>query len=104
MKNNKNLKLDDIGNKLPFSVPENYFEDFAQQINEQTQIKTVPVIRLIRPWIYMVAMFVAVVFIGRLAYGTFQKKEVLLTENYDMYILSQIDENEIVDYYLTNLE
>jgi hypothetical protein len=104
MKDNKNISLDEIGNKLPFSVPENFFEDFSNQIDAQTQIKPVPIIRLLRPWIYMVAMFIAVFFVGRLAYSSFQNKETVLAENYDMYILSQIDENEIVEYYLANEE
>lgn len=104
MKENKNISLDQVGNKLPFSVPENYFEDFANQIDAQTQIKQVPIIRLIRPWLYMVAMFVGVFMIGRFAYSSFQNKEILLTENYDMYVLSQIDENELVEYYLANEE
>ena len=106
MKNKNNISLEDIGNKLPFSVPDNYFEEFANQIDGQVQIKPVPIIRLLKPWMYMAAMFLALFFIGQIAYNSYENKEsdLALVENYDLYVLSQIDENEIVEYYLANEE
>ena len=63
MKKNNNIKLDNIGNQLPFSVPENYFEDFAAKFEAEHIVVSVPVKRLLKPWMYMAAMFLGVFFI-----------------------------------------
>jgi hypothetical protein len=46
----KKIKIDEIGNRVPFKVPENYFEDFATQFESQVVLKPVSVYKIIRPW------------------------------------------------------
>ena len=102
MGNKKHILFEDATKKLPFALPENYFEDFAAQMDAQIMIKPVSVMRLMRPWMYMAAMFLGVLFLSRLGYNLYQdKNNTLLAENYELYIMSQVDETEIIDYYLT---
>jgi len=101
MKDRKHISLDDIGNKLPFTVPENYFEQFAAQIDGQISVKPVPVINLLRPWIYMAAMFVGLFLIGKVSLSVYQNKKIVNAENYETYVMSQVDEDEMIYYYLT---
>lgn len=101
MEKRKNISLEEVGNKLPFTVPENYFEDFALQMDSQIMPKPVSVAKMMRPWMYMAAMFVGVFFIGQIVFTMYQEKSTLMAENYDLYVMSQVDELEIIDYYLT---
>lgn len=102
MEKRKHISFEKADNKLPFTVPENYFEDFALQMDAQLTVKPVSVIKLLRPWMYFAAMFLGVLFLSRIGYNVYQdKNNTLLAENYDLYILSQVDEAEIIDYYLT---
>jgi hypothetical protein len=101
MKDRKHISLDDIGNKLPFTVPENYFEQFAAQIDGQISVKPVPVINLLRPWIYMAAMFIGLFLMGKVSLSVYQNNKIVNAENYEMYVMSQVDEDEMIYYYLT---
>lgn len=101
MKDRKHISLDDIGNKLPFTVPENYFEQFAAQIDGQISVKPVRVINLFRPWIYMTAMFVGLFLMGKVSLSVYQSNKIANAENYEMYVMSQVDEDEMIYYYLT---
>lgn len=56
------------GRKTPFRVPDGYFENFAdrlmQQLPEKESIEE-PTVRLwdrVKPWLYMAAMFVGLMF------------------------------------------
>jgi hypothetical protein len=102
MEKRKHILFEDAGKKLPFTVPENYFEDFAMQMDGQIMAKPVPVFKLLRPWLYVAAMFLGVLVLSRVGYNIYQEKnDNLMAENYDLYIMSQVDETEIIDYYLT---
>lgn len=101
MKDRKHISLDDIGNKLPFTVPENYFKQFTAQIDGQISVKPVPVINLLRPWIYMAAMFVGLFLMGKVSLSVYQNNKIVNAENYEMYVMSQVDEDEMIYYYLT---
>lgn len=74
MKEEKDL-LKKYGNKNPFSVPEGYFEDFNERLMKQLPEKEIinePEIRTwdrIKPWIYMAAMFVGLMFTVRAFVG-----------------------------------
>lgn len=63
--------LDDIEKNNNFKVPENYFEDFEKQLNNyidsriSKQIK-VSVFQKIKPYIYFVACFLSLFFIGKI--------------------------------------
>lgn len=100
MKPNKHISLAEIGKELPFGVPENYFEHFAVQMDEQIVSKSIPVRKLLKPWMYMAAMFVGVLFSGQIFYNKYQNNTSLNAENYEFYVLSQVDETALIDYYV----
>lgn len=96
------IEIQKAGNKRPFTIPENYFADFAGKMDEliaETPQKITR--RRIRPWMYGVAAsLIGVVFLGQV-YLSENKNNNLTAETYDTYILSQVDESSIIDYYLT---
>ncbi|MBN2767406.1 MAG: hypothetical protein JXR27_13640 [Paludibacteraceae bacterium] len=103
MDNKKHILFGEAGKKLPFTVPENYFENFASQMEAQVTIKPVSVFKIMRPWMYMAAMFLGVLFLSRVGYNVYQEKSnTLIADNYELYVLSQVDEAEIIDYYLSD--
>lgn len=101
MKTKNNISIEQIGKELPFSVPENYFEQFAQSIDKQIGANK-PSHSIIRPWMYVAAMFVGIIITGQIFYSTNQQKLAKNTENYESYVLSQVDETSVVDYYVEN--
>ena len=60
--------INDISNKNPFTVPENYFARFNNEImsrlpeKEITAPKTVSMWDRAKPWVYMAAMFMGLFF------------------------------------------
>ncbi len=104
MKENEYTEIQRIGNKSPFKVPENYFEEFAARMDEfaATSISQ-PVNRFrIRPWMYGVAAsMVGVILLGQI-YLSENKNRRIASETYDTYVLSQVNETSIIDYYLTS--
>ncbi len=96
----KKIKIDEIGNRVPFKVPENYFEDFATQFESQVVLKPVSVYKIIRPWMYMAAMFLGVFFMSRIVYTVYsEKKQLASAENYELYVLTQVNDVESLDTY-----
>lgn len=100
MKNKKHISLDEIGNKIPFGVPENYFENFAVQIDGQVGHSSVPVKRLFQPWMYMAAMFVGVFIMAQVFYSVYHNNSASRADNYELYVLSQVDESSLIDFYI----
>jgi len=98
MKTNKNISFEEIDKELPFSVPENYFNDFAAQIDKQTGYKK-PFIRFVRPWMYAAAMFIGIVVVGQVFYSSNRQRN-LTADNYETYVMAQVDESSVVDYYV----
>ena len=68
MKNKRNISLEEIGKGLPFSVPENYFDQFAIQMERQIGY-TNSYRKILRPWMYMAAMFVGIFIVGGIFYS-----------------------------------
>jgi len=101
MKTNKKITLEEIATELPFSVPENYFEQFALQIDRQIGYKT-PQHRFIRSWMYAAAMIVAIFVVSSIFYSTNQRNLARNAENYESYVMTQVDEPAVVDYYVNN--
>lgn len=95
----KKFKIEDVGNRVPFSVPENYFEQFAVQFEGQISIKPVSPLKLMRPWMYMAAMFLGVFFISRIAYTVYTENKFTDAEKYELYVMSQVDDVENIDLY-----
>lgn len=103
MKENKKISLEKLEQKIPFSVPNKYFEDFALEMEHKiTENKTIH-INKIKSWMYVAAVFVGLIIIGGTYYShTANNSNVSLSENYETYVLSQVDESSLVDYYLSN--
>jgi len=103
MKKDDNI-LNNIGNKKPFSVPENYFENFAIEMEKQITAKkektvTVPFITKLKPFLYAAAIFALVLTIGNLMTDSsfsFTATENLM-EQHDL-LLSYLDEDIIIEF------
>jgi hypothetical protein len=104
MKTNKNIMFEEIGKELPFSVPENYFEQFANRIDEQIGYKSASTRRFFKPWMYAAAaVFVGVVVLSPIFYTANNQRNVTKnTDNYESYVLSQVDESVLMDCYVEN--
>jgi len=103
MKNNEHISLNEIGNKIPFTVPENYFEQFALNIENQTNEVASPVVkRILKPWMYMAAAFIGVLLFAKVTYSVYNTSQDKNNENYEMYVMSQLDESVVYDYYVNN--
>lgn len=100
MKKQNNMGLRDIGNRNPFTVPENYFEDFALQMDKITGAPRRKVNFELAPWMYVAAMFLGLFVLVNVFYKIHQNN-VNNSENYDLYVMSQTDDMAIADYYLT---
>lgn len=100
-KKNKTM-LDEIGKNNPFAVPENYFEDFATQFDQQIHAKSVPVRQIMKPWLYMAAMFIGIVILGNVFYNIHNNSVAKNSENYELYVTSQLDESVVYDYYVND--
>lgn len=94
----KKQTLADIGNKVPFSVPENYFSQLNDTIMASLPEKQAPVIEPIsiwdkaKPWAYMAAMFLGLFFTVRvLVINTNTQQE-------DYWSGVEISEEEFFDY------
>ncbi len=60
-----------VGKENPFKVPEGYFEDFSRKLMEQLPDKEfsephITVWERVKPWAYMAAMFVGLMFSVRM--------------------------------------
>ncbi|NDP19754.1 MAG: hypothetical protein GZ091_01545 [Paludibacter sp.] len=100
MKNNKHITLEEIGKELPFSVPENYFEKFANRMEAQIMKKQTPIRRIFSNWVFMAAVFVGVLIMGQVFYSVYQNNTLNNKDNYEQYVLSQVDESSLIDYYV----
>ena len=113
MKNENNI-LTEIGNKNPFTVPQNYFENFAatmeQKISaEKKETKIIPLYSKLKPFYYIAAAVVLAFFVGdyltmKTSIGTMvadTTETVAVPEQSDV-LLAYIDEHTLVEYYLTN--
>ncbi len=95
----KNRNLNEIGNRIPFSVPENYFQDFANQFDAQISVKPVAPLKLLRPWMYMAAMFLGVFFMSRIIYTVYNDNKIAAAENYELYVMTQVNDVESLQYF-----
>ena len=100
MEKKNKISLGDFDNKLPFNIPENYFEEFAKGIEANVMIKPTPVTRLLKPWMFMAAMFVGIFVVSQFVTLKHDNKQLTSTDNYDLYFMSQVDESDILNYYI----
>lgn len=99
-----NTSLQEAGTQLPFTVPEGYFDELTGRITAQTSERHVPLRRMTRAWMYMAAMFAGIVLLGNIAYAIYQRNTNLKLENYDRYLMSQVDDVALIDFYLENFD
>jgi len=99
MEKRDNILMRKIGNELPFRVPENYFDQFALQIEDQIGYKHIVKRKALKSWMFMAAMFVCVLIMGEV-FNTIHKNSLARNaDNYETYVLSQVDETSLMDYY-----
>jgi hypothetical protein len=99
MKNKQNILLEDIGKELPFTVPSDYFDQFALQMDRQIGHRN-HYYRILKPWMYIAAVFAGIFIIGGIYYSEKQQNIAKNNENYESYVLSQVDEASVMDYYV----
>lgn len=102
MKAKNNLSFDEIGKELPFCVPDNYFEQFASQIEAQIGYKPRAKTKIFRPWMYAVAaVFVGVAVLTPIFYSLNNQRNIARNnDSYESYVLSQVDESVMIDCYV----
>jgi len=105
MKRAEDILFERFGKRLPYAVPENYFDNFAAQWSNVGQVavaRLVPISRIVRTWLYAAAMFAGVFFMGHFAYNIYNNnKQNNLAENYELYMYSQVADTDIIEYCLT---
>lgn len=79
--------LQKIGKKNPFTVPENYFENFTQELMDKLPAKEavlqteVPTLwQRVKPWLYMAAMFCGIMLSVRIFVGKPQQEEFPISQ------------------------
>lgn len=100
MKEIKFIPLDEMDKKLPFSVPENYFNNFSAEMGSIIAMKNKASVRKLRPWMYAVAASVIGIVTLTQVYFSSVKQTANKVENYESYVLSQVDEDTMIDYYI----
>ena len=101
MDKKENILKDKAAKNLPFSVPENYFNDFAAEMDRQImqKQKRIPMRRNL--WLYSAAaVFVGLLAVGQVFYSNYQQ-EAAYMEDYETYVLSQVGGSAI--YYFDDI-
>jgi hypothetical protein len=103
----RNKMMDDIlkktGNKIPFQVPENYFENFALEMDSKIGSQQLTVKKLMSPWMYMAAMFVGLLVLGNVLFSVYRDNQKKHTEMYELYVASQLDDSALTEYYYNSM-
>lgn len=100
MKKQNKSGLKEIGKRNPFTVPENYFGDFALQMDQMVGAPKMKARFVVAPWMYVAAMVMGLFVLVNVFYKIHQNNEKN-NENYELYVMSQTDDMAIADYYLT---
>ncbi|MFV0470707.1 MAG: hypothetical protein ACK5L7_01550 [Paludibacteraceae bacterium] len=104
MKNNQYTSLDTIDKKLPFTVPKDYFDNFAVQMEQKIAVSKSIRLKKIRQWMVAAAIFTGLIISGGTYYTHYiqtQKPNLAFDDNYESYILTQVDETSMIDYYMS---
>lgn len=104
MKDKKETTIEEAGKELPFNVPENYFNNFTLQMESHLSSKPTLPRKTIKPWMYMAAMFIGVLILSQVMFNVLQTTKVINDDSYESYVLSQINENNIIDLYVESYE
>lgn len=99
MQNKSGLK--EIGKRTPFTVPENYFGDFALQMDKIIGAPAIKPRFVMAPWMYVAAMIMGLFVLVNVFYKIHQNNEQN-NENYELYVMTQTDDMALADYYLNS--
>ena len=120
MKDDKDL-MARCGKERPFKVPEGYFEHFHEQLMEslpESAPASAPAAKItlmerVKPWLYMAAMFVGIVFIvqglmyvheSRFEANSITAFEDVYTEEIDHFMSSSLYSEYVLYSYLTTTD
>jgi hypothetical protein len=62
-------KLPNMKNDLPFKVPEDYFENLSDRVQEKIHIEENPnqrILQVLKPYLWMTASIIAIVFVAKI--------------------------------------
>ena len=112
--------LQKIGKKNPFTVPENYFENFTQELMDKLPAKEAvlqteaPTLwQRVKPWLYMTAMFCGIMLSVRIFVGKPQQEEfpisqaeaeMLPDEEWENFMRRAFTDNYETYQFLTNAD
>ena len=96
MEDSKILK--EIGNKQPFTVPENYFEDFSARIDAQLKPKTVALFRQTRTWLCVAAAVIGAIFVLNIVQQNNEKD--LMYKQLEAIVAQEDGEDELLAFFL----
>lgn len=112
--------LQKIGKKNPFTVPENYFENFTQELMDKLPAKEAvlqteaPTLwQRVKPWLYMAAMFCGIMLSVRIFVGEPQQEEfpisqaeaeMLPEEEWENFMRRAFTDNYETYQFLTNAD
>ncbi|MDR1653520.1 MAG: hypothetical protein LBS01_07750 [Prevotellaceae bacterium] len=97
--------LRERGNRVPFSVPEGYFEQFTASVLQLTVQQSSQKPRLFgaRHWWSMAAAVTLLLSVSFYSYRDHHRQQLAENREYeDTYLMSQIDNSDLVEYYLTS--
>lgn len=116
----ENKILEKIGKENPFKVPENYFEEFTQELMKKLpaketilQAEEATLWLRIKPWLYMAAMFCGIMLSVRIFVGepkeeafpiTLQDAEMLQDEEWENMVRRNFIDNYEIYEYLTEAD
>lgn len=93
-----------VGTRNPFQVPNNYFEDFTQELMnklpEKEPMPSMPELTLwqrVKPWIYMAAMFCGIMLSVRIFVGKPQQEDFPAISPMEVENVSEEDWEIIID-------
>lgn len=99
--------LQKIGNRTPFCVPEGYFEHFADGFLPliATQKRQPTKIFAMRKWFATAAAVALLLSVGFMSYRFYENKQIAENQdNYETYLMSQIDDNNLMEFYFASYE
>lgn len=107
MINNSEKILEKIGNRNPFCVPDGYFEQFASgfsplRVSQKRQLKKN---FEKRRWFAAAAVGALLLSVGFMSYRLYENNQISENQdNYETYLMSQIDDNNLMEYYFASYD
>ena len=96
----KNI-IDTLRDRQPFRVPDGYFEDFTEDLMRRlpkkiaSESKVISIYDRIKPWLYIAAIFVGIIFVIYFFNKTSEHSNVSVLSS----IRTDLDENDDADFF-----